>query len=82
MTEEILDNIFTLAAKHFQTEKSNIEMDALVVDDLGADSLDIVELTMELETLYNISISDEVAQKIVTIKDLVAVVEERLNKKN
>ena len=48
-----------------------ITMDAVLIDDLGADSLDIVELIMALEEKYNTEIADEVAEKMVTVKDVV-----------
>ena len=46
-------------------------MEASFIDDLGADSLDIVELIMALEEKYDTEIADEVAEKMVTVKDVV-----------
>ena len=49
-------------------------MDSSFVDDLGADSLDVVELIMALEQEFNIEIPDEDAEKIVTVNDAVQYV--------
>lgn len=60
--------------KEIITEKLSVEMDEIVpeasfVDDLGADSLDLVELIMTMEEEFDIDISDEDAEKLVTVKD-------------
>ena len=52
-------------------------MDSSFVDDLGADSLDIVELIMGLETEFDIEIPDEDAEKITTVGDAVNYIKER-----
>ncbi|MBO7086030.1 MAG: acyl carrier protein, partial [Bacilli bacterium] len=56
-------------------DESKITMDAKLIDDLGADSLDAVELIMAVEEQYNIKISDEVAQSIQTVGDIVRYAE-------
>jgi len=50
--------------------------EAKFVDDLGADSLDLVELVMALEDEYGIEISDEDAEKIITVGDAIAYIKE------
>jgi len=55
-------------------EESEVVPEAKFVDDLGADSLDIVELVMALEEGYDIEISDEEAEKIVTVGDAIAFI--------
>lgn len=52
--------------------------DTTFIDDLGADSLDMVELTMALEDEFNISISDEEAQQIKTVGDAVEYIDNEL----
>ena len=52
-----------------------ITMEASLIDDLGADSLDTVELIMELEKEFNISIPDDQAEKIATVGDAIAYIE-------
>ncbi|MBO4623182.1 MAG: acyl carrier protein [Bacilli bacterium] len=56
-------------------DESVITMDAKLIDDLGADSLDAVELIMAVEEQYDIKISDEVAQSIQTVGDIVRYAE-------
>lgn len=58
-------------------DESDITMEANFVDDLGADSLDIVELIMGLETEFDIEIPDEDAEKIATVGDAVNYIKER-----
>lgn len=59
-------------------DESAVTMEASFVDDLGADSLDIVELIMGLETEFDIEIPDEDAEKIATVGDAVNYIKERL----
>ena len=56
-------------------------MNASFVDDLGADSLDIVELVMAFEEAFELEIPDEDAEKITTVKDAVEYIENRTSKK-
>lgn len=58
------------------TDESAVTMEASFVDDLGADSLDIVELIMGLETEFDIEIPDEQAEKISTVGDAVNYIKE------
>lgn len=62
--------------KKIIAEKLSVDLDEVVdkaafVDDLGADSLDIVELIMTIESEFDIEISDEDAEKMVTVKDAI-----------
>lgn len=70
-----MDNIFNLVAditsKNLKIEKDKISLDSKFVEDLGADSLDQVELIMAFETEFEIDISDEDAAKIITVSDAV-----------
>ena len=59
-------------------DEDDVTMEANFVDDLGADSLDIVELIMGLETEFDIEIPDEDAEKIVTVGDAVNYIKERV----
>ena len=54
--------------------------EASLIDDLGADSLDIVELVMAIEEAFNLEIPDDDAEKIHTIQDAISYVEERTSK--
>ncbi len=55
--------------------ESEVTSEAKFVDDLGADSLDLVELVMALEEEYNIEISDEEAEKILTVGDAIEYIQ-------
>ena len=60
-------------------EEEEIQMSSTFVDDLGADSLDIVELIMAFEEEFNIEIPDEKAEKIKTVEDVVKYIDGETN---
>jgi acyl carrier protein len=62
-------------------DESQVDSNASFVDDLGADSLDIVELVMAFEEAFELEIPDEDAEKITTVKDAVEYIENKTNKK-
>ncbi|NMA96069.1 MAG: acyl carrier protein [Clostridiales bacterium] len=70
-----LDKVFEIVrdtvSDQLGIEASKVELDSTFIDDLGADSLDIVELIMSLEEEFNMEIPDEDAEKIVSIRDVV-----------
>ena len=63
-------------------DKSEVTNEAVFTNDLGADSLDTVELIMEFEKAFDISIPDEDAEKIQTVGDAIAFLEGELEKKS
>lgn len=67
-----------LIVEQLGVSREEVISSASFVDDLGADSLDIVELVMSMEEAFNIEIPDDDAEKIQTIGDAVAYVEERV----
>ncbi|PIE34747.1 acyl carrier protein [candidate division KSB3 bacterium] len=67
--------IKAIVAEQLGVEESEITDDASFVDDLGADSLDTVELVMALEEEFGIEIPDEDAEKIATVQDAIAYIE-------
>jgi acyl carrier protein len=62
-------------------DESQVDPTASFVEDLGADSLDIVELVMAFEEAFEIEIPDEDAEKITTVKDAIDYIESRTSKK-
>ncbi len=71
MADELTDKVVAIIAERLDVEKEKVTMEASFQNDLGADSLAIVELVMELEEEFKIEISDEEAEKITTVKDAV-----------
>ena len=71
----ILEKIQELLASQLNIDKSKIKSDSLVVEDLGADSLDMVEMLMTLEEEFGISIPDEDAMNLKKVGDIVEFIE-------
>ncbi len=71
----IFENVQAALAKQFELDPSTIGMDTNIVDDLGADSLDVVELIMSLEDDFGITISDEDASQLTTVRRIVEYLE-------
>ena len=65
------DKVKEIIVEQLGVAETAVTMEASFIDDLGADSLDIVELIMALEEKYDTEIADEVAEKMVTVKDVV-----------
>jgi acyl carrier protein len=65
--EEIKDKVISIVSEQMGVDKSEITLDTSFVNDLNADSLDTVELVMEFEDEFELSIPDEEAEKIQTV---------------
>jgi acyl carrier protein len=72
--EEIFDKVKIVVVDRLSAEEDDVTEDASFIDDLGADSLDIVELVMALEEEFGISIPDEEAENIKTVGDAVSYI--------
>jgi acyl carrier protein len=79
-TNEIEARVKKIVVEQLGVKEDEVTVDASFVDDLGADSLDTVELVMALEEEFETEIPDEDAEKIVTIKDAVKYIVERMEK--
>ncbi|UCZ51767.1 acyl carrier protein [Bacillus shivajii] len=66
-----LDRIAKIVSERLGVDESEVKPEATFKDDLGADSLDVVELVMELEDEFDLEISDEDAEKISTVGDVI-----------
>ncbi|WP_185866315.1 acyl carrier protein [Blattabacterium cuenoti] len=79
---DIASRVNALIVDKLSVDESEIVPTASFTNDLGADSLDIVELIMEFEKEFNISISDEKAEKITTVGEAIQAIEDLLIDKN
>ncbi len=79
---DIASKVKALIVEKLSVDKSEIIPTASFINDLGADSLDIVELIMEFEKEFNISISDDKAEKITTVGEAIQSIEDLLRDKN
>lgn len=68
---EIADKVKKIVVEHLGVEEAKVTPEASFIDDLGADSLDIVELVMAFEEEFNVEIPDDAAEKIATVKDAI-----------
>ena len=75
MTTEISDKVKKMVADHLGVEESKVNDEANFIDDLGADSLDTVELVMAFEEEFGSEISDSEAEKILTVGDAIKFIE-------
>lgn len=74
--KEIFQKLKTIVVDQLGVNEENVTMEATFVDDLAADSLDIVELIMNIEEEFDLEIPDSDTEKIVTIGDVVKYIEE------
>jgi len=75
---ELADQVRSLIAEQLGVDSAEMTPEANILDDLGADSLDVVELVMALEETFDIEISDDDAEGIRTIGDVESYVVKRL----
>jgi acyl carrier protein len=68
---DVLERVTKIIIDRLGVEESKVALEASFKDDLGADSLDVVELVMELEDEFDLEISDDDAEKIITVGDAV-----------
>ena len=69
------DKVKAIVVEQLGVDEAEVPIDSTFIDDLGADSLDIVELIMAFEEEFNVEIPDDVAEKIKTVKDTVEYID-------
>ena len=74
----VLEKIKAILSNQFDVEESTLETTTRLDEDLGADSLDVVDLLMSLEDEFDVEIQDEDIEKIRTVGDLVSYIEEHM----
>jgi acyl carrier protein len=72
---ETSDRVKKIVVEHLGVETDKVTEEASFIDDLGADSLDIVELVMAFEEEFGVEIPDDAAEKISTVKDAIDYIE-------
>ena len=77
-SEEIFEKVKKIIVEQLGVAETSITMEASFLDDLGADSLDIVELIMALEEEFDMEIPDSDAEKVVTVGDVVDYIKDHV----
>ena len=72
------DKVKNIVVEQLGVSEADVQIDSTFIDDLGADSLDIVELIMALEEEFEIEIPDDAAEKIKTVHDAVDYIEKQV----
>ena len=79
MSDEISSKVKKIVADHLGIDEAKVNDDSSFIDDLGADSLDTVELVMAFEEEFGSEISDSEAEKILTVGDAIKFIESKSN---
>ena len=74
---DISDRVKNIVVEHLGVEKEKVTENSSFIDDLGADSLDTVELVMAFEEEFSIEIADDAAETITTVKDAIDFIEKQ-----
>ena len=77
MAKDIADKVKKMVADHLGVEEAKVTDESSFIDDLGADSLDTVELVMAFEEKFGIEIPDDAAETIVTIQNAIDYIESK-----
>ncbi len=72
------EKIVEIISEQLGLDKDDIQLEASFIDDLGADSLDIVEMIMTIEDDFDIEIPDEDAEKIVVVQDAITYINDKM----
>ncbi len=71
---DVADRVKKIVVEHLGVDADKVTDDASFIDDLGADSLDTVELVMAFEEEFGVEIPDDAAEKILTVKDAIGFI--------
>lgn len=72
----VFEKLRVILSQQFDVEKDTITMETNIMEDLGADSLDVVDMLMSLEDEFDVEIPDEEIEKMRTVAEVVAYIEE------
>jgi len=74
---DIADQVKKIVVEHLGVDEAKVTLEASFIDDLGADSLDTVELVMAFEEAFGVEIPEDAAEKISTVKDAIDYIEKQ-----
>ena len=74
----VFDKVKELIVDQLDVEEDAVKTESVIIDDLGADSLDVVDLVMSIEEEFDIEIPDADAEKVVTVGDVVDYIKENV----
>ena len=76
MSSSVIERLQKILAEQFEIDEDDITLNSDIVDDLGADSLDLVDLVMSIEDEFEIEVPDEAIEEIKTVDDAVKYIED------
>lgn len=74
----VLDKMKDILVEQLECDPEDITMESLLVDDLGADSLDAIDILMSVEDTFKVEVPDEIIEKIETVGDIVNYIEDHI----
>ncbi len=74
----VLDKMKEILVEQLECDAADITMESLLVDDLGADSLDAIDIVMSVEDEFKVEVPDEIIEKIETVGDIVNYIEDHI----
>lgn len=75
---ETFEKVRAILCDQLDLEEDQVEMESSIIDDLGADSLDVVDLVMTLEDEFDTTIEDEIVEGLKTVEDIVKYIDENI----
>lgn len=75
----VFEKVREILAQQLEIEIKDVNIDSLIIDDLGATSLDIYDIVMSLEDEFKVEVPDEFIEKVKTVSDIVDFLEEKAN---
>ena len=74
----VLDKMKDILVEQLECDPEDITMESLLVEDLGADSLDAIDIVMSVEDTFKVEVPDEIIEKIETVGDIVNYIEDHI----
>lgn len=74
----VLDKMKDILVEQLECNPEDITMESLLVDDLGADSLDAIDIVMSVEDTFKVEVPDEIIEKIETVGDIINYIEDHI----